>query len=148
VNPVQVNATCPLPGVAVTVPFAGAVESRMIDAEYGVASALPHLSLNHAYTVFVPLPLVSVQLFVVAYVTHDVQLVVLLMHICDTPLESLADNVSVTEVLFVAAAPELIVIEPTGELCTKFAVNASAPFIVILTGLEALLTAPLHELKL
>jgi hypothetical protein len=39
----------------------------------------------------------------------------LLRHICDTPLnESEADNVNVTDVVFVYAAPLLIVIEPVG----------------------------------
>ena len=39
---------------------------------------------------------------------------VLLMHICDTPLASDADNVKVTDVVFVYAAPLLITIEPVG----------------------------------
>jgi hypothetical protein len=87
VNPslklLQLNAICPDPGVAVTVPFVGAVASRPIVAEYGLAAnvAFPQASLNHAYTFFVPLPDASVHVFVPAKAVHVVQLVVLLMHI-------------------------------------------------------------------
>ncbi len=75
---------------------------------------MPQVSLNHTNTVFVPLPVVNVQLFVGANVAHEVQLVVLLMHIWIGGLLSLAVNVRVTVALFVTVAPPLICIEPFG----------------------------------
>ena len=58
------------------------------------------------------------------------QPVVLLMHIwIGAPLSSLAVNVNVTDVLFVASAPPLITIEPVGGLVsgTGFALAAAPP---------------------
>jgi hypothetical protein len=63
--------------------------------------AFPAASLYHAYTVFVPSPVVNVHALDVAYVSQAVHDVVLLRHICDTPLNvSVADNVKVTDVVF------------------------------------------------
>ena len=45
-KPVQFNVTCAFPAVGVTVPFTGAVVSRIIVSKYGVAFTLPHLSLG------------------------------------------------------------------------------------------------------
>src|SRR5512136_26723 len=79
---------------------------------------LSQTSLNHTYTVFVPLPVVNVQLLVAAKAVHAVQEVaVLLMHIRIAPgLSSVAVSVNVTAVLFVASASPLIFIEPVGGL--------------------------------
>ena len=46
------------------------------------------------------------------------------MHICETPLASEADNVKVTDVVFVYAAPLLIVIEPVGGVVSHAGVVA------------------------
>jgi hypothetical protein len=79
----------------------GGVISRIIESEYGVVFAFPAPSLYQTYTVFVPSPVVNVHAFDPAKVSQDVHELVLLMHIWDTPLESLADKVKVTDVAFV-----------------------------------------------
>ena len=101
-----------LPGVAVTVPFVGAVESRMMVSKDGEGVVLPHWSLNHTLTVFVPLPVLRIQLFVAAKALNVVQVAVLLTHILFTPL--LAVSVNVTDVFLVATAPLFMVIVPVG----------------------------------
>jgi hypothetical protein len=84
----------------------------------------PATSLNHTYTVFVPSPVVNVHAFDVAYVSHAVHELVLLIHICETPLKlSEADKVNVTEVVFVYAAPPLIVIELFGGVVSSMMVS-------------------------
>ena len=113
-NPDQFSVTWVSPGAASMVPFEGAVVSRMMEAEYGT-DVLPHWSLNQTYTVFTPLPDVSVQLLVAAKAAQLVQLVLLLMHICIAPrLSSAAVRVSVADLLLVASAALLIVTDPVG----------------------------------
>jgi hypothetical protein len=61
---------------------------------------------------------------VVAYVSHAVHELVLLMHICETPLvESEADNVTVTEVVFVYVALLLMIIELFGGVLSSMTVS-------------------------
>jgi len=91
--------------------------SRKIVSENGVAAGVgfPTLSLNQTYTVFVPSPVVNVHALDVAYASHAEQEVVLLMHICDTPLASDADKVNVTgKVELVYVALPFIVTDPAG----------------------------------
>jgi hypothetical protein len=79
----------------------GAVISRIIVSVYDVEE-FPAASLYHAYTVFVPSPVVNVHAFDVAYVSQEVHEPALLMHIWETPLNvSVADKVNVTDVVFV-----------------------------------------------
>jgi hypothetical protein len=113
----------------------GGVMSSMMVSENGVVFWFPAASLYHAYTVFVPSPVVNVHAFDVAYVSHVVHELVLLTHIWETPLASDADNVKVTDVVFVYAAPLLIVIEPVG------GVTSAPSSLVIVT--VALLGVPI-----
>ena len=90
---------------------------------------MPQVSLNQTFTVFIPLPVVKFQLFVVAKAAHDEHAIVLLMHIWIGGLSSIAVRVNVADVLFVAAAPALITMEPVGgvvSFVTVTVVSASA----------------------
>ena len=55
--------------------------SFTIPLDVGIMSVLPTLSLNLIYTALVPLPDLSVHAFEVANVSHEYQLVALLIHI-------------------------------------------------------------------
>lgn len=55
--------------------------SFTIPQDVGIMSVLPTLSLNLIYTALVPLPDLSVHAFEVANVSHEYQLVALLIHI-------------------------------------------------------------------
>jgi hypothetical protein len=97
-----------------------AVVSRIMVSEYGDVLAFPAPSLYHTYTVFVPSPVSNVHAFVVAYASHKVQELVLLMHIWETPLvASEADKAKVTDVNFVYAALLLIMIELLGGVVSR-----------------------------
>jgi len=78
-------------------------------------------SLNWARTVFVPVPEVNVQVFVVAYGSQEVhdspRLVKCIW--ATVPELSVAESVSVTETELVVAAPPLIVIDPVGGVVSE-----------------------------
>jgi hypothetical protein len=76
---------------------------------------LPHWSRNQTFTVFIPLPLVNVQLLDAVKALKDVQVAVLLTHTWIGPgLSSAAVKVSVAVVNLVYSALLLIVIVPVG----------------------------------
>jgi hypothetical protein len=78
----------------------------------GEDETLPQGSLNHTDTVLSPAPPANVHVVVVAYVFHAVHEVVLLRHICATPLASVAESANVTVVLFAHVAPPLMTTLP------------------------------------
>ena len=76
---------------------------------------LPHWSRNQTFTVFIPLPLVNVQLLDAVKALKDVQVAVLLTHTwIGPPPASDALRVKVAAVLLVASAPPLITTDPVG----------------------------------
>lgn len=115
--------TMPEDDIAVAVRDEGAVGGVIVDVVSSkmvsktCVDTLPTLSLNNAYTVFVPSPDGNVHPFDVAYASHAVQAVESLIHICDMPPPvSVAAKVKVTDVVVVEAALLLIVTEPVGTL--------------------------------
>jgi hypothetical protein len=98
-----------VPTVGEVIVTVGRTVSSVIDAEYA-DDQFPAMSWNMTATVLAPSPGLSVQAFVVAYVSgalHDVPS--LLNFMKASPLTaSNADSVNVTDALFVAAAPLLI----------------------------------------
>jgi hypothetical protein len=124
-NPCHCNAICPGPGVAATVPFTGFAVSRLIVSVTGAGEVFCDKSRNHAYTVFDPVPLASVQLFVPANGIHVVQAAPVLFRHIWTGSGSFFVNVRVTAALFVHAAPPLIVTLPAGGV--ESVADAEAP---------------------
>ncbi len=105
----------PVTLVEVTLDRVGAVVSRTI-ASVNDPDQLPMASLNWTNTVLVPAPIVSVQVFVVAYASSTEKLVPVLENrmLVTGPGLSVAASVSVDVLLLVAAAPPLIAMVPVG----------------------------------
>src|SRR4051812_4005665 len=110
-TPDHVKVTSSAGADAVSVPFVGAVASRRIDAVAAVALALPFASFQNARTVFCPSPADNVKFAEAAAVTHVVQDVASVRHICFA-VPDVTASVAVTVAALVVAAPPASLIVP------------------------------------
>jgi hypothetical protein len=130
-KPVHDSATCPLAGVAVSVPFVGLVASYPIVSDTALLT-FPYVSLKRAYTVRVPAVVPSDTDFDVAYVANVVHDVDVPTHMVATPLASDADSAAVTELLVVQAAPPFSVMAPVGGVVSGVGIAVTlAPVLVL-----------------
>lgn len=100
--------------------------SRVTTTETGDAEVLPTVSRNHARSVDVALVLGSVHVAVVANALHALHVVVSLMHICATPVGSVAASVRPTVVPVVHAGVLKRMDAPVGGAMSAVCVTATS----------------------